>query len=727
MVKSESIHNQSLGNDPWISECKKKTRIRYLNQDGFFKPKLKGINHLEVGYSKIISSPVTIIAEFFYLIYKNLRSRIKKLHDRLFPRRPRVYADRLDSYLCGKVTHLGRYGVNDPIHNLKLEFWARRRFSFQFRKLGETHTDHEGKFHLPFTLRQARRFMNRSLRLDVMLPYEVMYVQGKPQTKYRIYHTQFIPKKELIGLGYNLNGIPLPLWEYRTDTPLPRTYFPEDTRFSPEIYDVKREDALIQQIIPIELTKQKHLFQIHHEPGVLTLEQIQQDYPENLTVCIEKKHKGYTRSDAWFVERMINGMNKATLQADQDQKGIYHIKFWGIGYYDHNHEYALPDVDIVLHDRGEALPELKEIKFTGALNAINQDPWQEHVFRPTDGEKWLAAKRLARVCGAVAAETDEHFAGTHVNTEQYTIAAYRNFRKNPVAWLLFPHLKEVSLINAAADKTIIGGYLPTATALTEKGLKQRVYDAMGFQNWKGWKPMKPLHSWHTYAHAENLFWDLLGEYIDFFFAEYEVDIKKEWSEVYFFSKDLVEHSVRAFGELEDHATDERSIRRLKELKSYLSEVFAYHQENSTEIIHGQRKVISPITQSMSFEKESDFQHLKQACRYAIMMATFSHTWINEHQYDDLGEILYSCGGLRFGENEIGVMAPESDLSIAPDLSRATTMLWFTNLLSRTEYGFITRNEEKDIHPYFIQLLLDNKERFAALGVDIESIESRTNI
>jgi hypothetical protein len=112
---------------------------------------------------------------------------------------------------------------------------------------------------------------------------------------------------------------------------------------------------------------------------------------------------------------------------------------------------------------------------------------------------------------------------------------------------------------------------------------------------------------------------------------------------------------------------------------------------------------------------------------AIMMATFSHTWINEHQYDDLGEILYSCGGLRFGEKESGIMAPESDLTIAPDLTRATTMLWFTNLLSRTEYGFITENEEKDIHPFFIDILLQHKEEFAKLGVDIESIESRTNI
>jgi len=54
-------------------------------------------------------------------------------------------------------------------------------------------------------------------------------------------------------------------------------------------------------------------------------------------------------------------------------------------------------------------------------------------------------------------------------------------------------------------------------------------------------------------------------------------------------------------------------------------------------------------------------------------------------------------------------------------------MWFSNFLSRTEYGFITRDEEKDINPYFSNILLSTKEAFAALGVKVEDIESRTNI
>jgi hypothetical protein len=73
------------------------------------------------------------------------------------------------------------------------------------------------------------------------------------------------------------------------------------------------------------------------------------------------------------------------------------------------------------------------------------------------------------------------------------------------------------------------------------------------------------------------------------------------------------------------------------------------------------------------------------------------------------------------------MAPESDNAIAPDLTRSTQMLWFTNLLSRTEYGFITRNDERDVNPTLIRLLQERREAFERLGVDIDAIESQINI
>ena len=98
-----------------------------------------------------------------------------------------------------------------------------------------------------------------------------------------------------------------------------------------------------------------------------------------------------------------------------------------------------------------------------------------------------------------------------------------------------------------------------------------------------------------------------------------------------------------------------------------------------------------------------------------MMATFSHTWINEQQYDDLGDIMYNCGGLRFGLKERGVMAPESDLTIAPDLTRATQMLWFTNFCREQNMASSPEMKNMMYIPLLDRIAFWTKSRFCKVG------------
>ena len=55
------------------------------------------------------------------------------------------------------------------------------------------------------------------------------------------------------------------------------------------------------------------------------------------------------------------------------------------------------------------------------------------------------------------------------------------------------------------------------------------------------------------------------------------------------------------------------------------------------------------------------------------------------------------------------------------------MMWFSNFLSRTEYGFIVKNEDGDMDPRLIEMFLAKKEEFEQYKVAIDQIESRTNI
>lgn len=712
-----------------IDRCKRETRIEYKFGGNFFRPRMKGINHLEVGRSKIISSPITIAIEWLYLQWTRVRGFLKRLSARLFPRRDRLWCDRVDSHLVGKTIFAGERGHGAPIHHLHLEFWGRTWLG-GWRKLSEGRTGKDGNFRLPFDLRQARRMWLRKVYFEIHTTTRVYFHEDDPRFHFDLWSRRALPKSDLIGMDYNLRTIRLEFWLYRENALTARAKV-NKAGDEPEHYSQGRVDALVEQIIPIELTKIKHLDQIEFDPGTLTIPEIQKEYPQNLTTCIEKHLPGYTRGDDWFGERMMNGMNRGCFQPDPDRPGYYWIRYFGKCWYESNEIYALPDVDVCFTLKDNGLPKPVEIRLTGCLSSHDHNAWKKRVYTPANEPDWTYAKRVARVNGAFNTEVEEHFAGTHLNPEQFAVACYRNLKLNPLAALLMPHLKEVSLINKTADKNLIGGYIPTATALTEDGLKQRCRDILGFQDWKGWKPMKPLSEAHTCARAEALFWDLVGDYVDDFFDNRADDIKEHWFEVYCFSEDLVNHAVPVgFSAPQDAPPKGKRWKELADRRfEYYCQQYCFDPTLERPVVDGERRALSRITEAKTFEEAApeDLQNLKDACKYAIMIATYMHTWINEHQYDDLGEILYSSGGLRYGDKPQGIMAPESDYDIAPDLERSTQMLFFTNLLSRTEYGFITRNEEHDVNPHFARLLEEKREKFKSLGVDVDSIESRTNI
>ncbi|MFN8277413.1 MAG: hypothetical protein U0T84_08025 [Chitinophagales bacterium] len=711
------------------TECKKQTRIHYRQEGRFFIKGTWRINYLQLGDSSIDRTWLALLAELLYRLYRKLRDRWEAFKKWLFPRPEKLWCHTPDSALVGAIHYADRDQLNVPIHNLRIEFWG-RTWWLQWRKLAEGYSREDGTFSLPFELRQARNWQVWSAQFEVYQTTHVYFNGDTPSPSLEVCYQEPVPISNLTGMRYNLRSIHLHLWEYRRDTPLPRAEIKNVLNDAPQYYSQGRMDALYEQIIPLQLLKEKHLLQIADAPETISIASIQNDYPENLTVCIEKKMPGLTRGDYWFGRRMMNGMNRGAFLPDKQNPEHFWIKYFGVCNYDHNQEYALPTVEMKFKLAENGLPWPLEFHLTGPTNAFNKDPWQKRIVTPADGDDWLYVKRIARCNGAFCTEIDEHFTGTHLNAEQYAMAAYRNFRRSPLACLMLPHLKDVILINHSADTTILRDYIPSATAITNKGVLHRCYDLLGMQDWKHWQPMKVISPAHRCAKAEQLFWNVVVDYVDGFIEENAAGIKEHWHEVYRFSRDLVEHAVPVFLSTADWNQMTPQERQLAEDRlEYYAFQYSFDRNAPREKINGELKTVSPITNSSTFEGAApeDWANLKQACAYAIMMATYMHTWINEHQYDDLGEVLYSSGGLRFGTKERGIFAPESDLSISPDLTRATEMLWFTNFLSRTEYGFITRDEEHDVNPRFRRLLEAQRAAFAELDVDIDHIESRTNI
>lgn len=616
------------------------------------------------------------------------------------------------------------HGKPLPLHHMRVELWDRDFGPDDF--LGDGWTDREGRFEIRYSPHDAGWKDRPDLELRV-LDFEHTYDrQQQPVLQYQL--VAIFPGPEDVELEhYDFGDLSVAFWEYDPAAATPRVYATEQGNL-PQAYVPGRAIHMLQQVGKIEITKRLHLAENRRHPERPSLAEIQADYPESPTVRVERERPGFTRSDEYFAQRILNGMSASILDRDpRNPRRLWLHHHWNS--YAQDDVHALPNVDVWFELR-DGLPYPVEIALQFRRRGHTEenapvDPPQ--LFRPADGPRWEQAKRVARVSAALAAEVDVHFAQTHLNTEQYAIAVYRNLRASPLRYLLHPHVKEVVLINHEANTWLLGpdGYIPRATALTAESLQKRVRQTVGTLDWKNWQPRRALSDRHHFARAAKLFWEVLTEYVAWFFERHRPQIVEHWYEVRRFSDDLVQHSVPFYlcGYL-NRCLESDPASGGQRLGDWFEPNERIDLSVPRVVIDGQAKAVQPVTHSDHCD-ETGWENMKQVCRYVIFHASFMHTWSNSRQYDDGGEVTYSGLGLRYGEH--GVLSPESDASIAPPPGQASEQLWFGWLLSKTGYGYIMTNEEHDIHPKLVELLRRRKDDFAALGVDIHSIQSRTNI
>ena len=601
-----------------------------------------------------------------------------------------------------------------PLANLLLELWL--------RLLGEEDcclavgmSDENGRFCLPIPPLPANP--NAQIELRCLTPQHQYSPSGQLQEQHQLIDLHSWRLAE-IKPSYDLGRIYIPFWEYNPLTAVPRAvvvaYGDALHTFTPG-----RSMAAVKQMAQLGQIRGWHSIIGKHDPSQPTFAQIQQDYPRSRTLELEESQPGLTRSDRYFADRMLNGMTASII----DRHPQHPEQFWIYlqwNSYEQNGEYALPNTDMRFELRdGELWPTqiTLQVRDQGVARA-NAPLNSPQTFTPEAGEQWQAAKRIARVSAALSAELDAHLITTHLNVEQYALPLLRHVRRNPIRWLLFPHIREVTTANVSADRLLLGkrGFIPRASALTHRAINKRIEQTLGMLDWQGWQPRAPLCAGHRYAHAAQLYWQVLVDYVDRFFAQHHAEIVAQWAEIYRFSEELVDHSVPVF------------------LCGYLRHALAQDDgwfagdERMAGVIErvrgGATTAVSPITQS-PIPDAADLANLKQACRYIIMHATFMHTWANNEQYADTGELRYSGIGLRWGDN--GYIALETDDSILPTPQIASDQLYTSRLLSSIRHGYLMRNEDRDINPLFLRLLREKTADFERLGFPITTIQSRINI
>jgi len=423
-----------------------------------------------------------------------------------------------------------------------------------------------------------------------------------------------------------------------------------------------------------------------------SISDVQALFAKSKTQLMEEADKGSSRSDEFLVKSMLNGFNPAQLSFNE-ANNTYHVRY-NIDDYEVDKEHQSPSVHLILEkDVNEDLIPIS-ISYRVRNKGANPPEFGDEItVTPNDDPAaWALAKEYYRIAEFIDGQVKGHLGRSHLNSGQYAIALYRNIQKSPILQLLHPHLKSVSAINTFGKEVIFGATgILVVSPLTVDSLATCMHDDLGACDWKDWSPRETLNKQHSYARIQKLYWDIVTEHVSSFFEVHIDKITKDWKEIYYFSKDLVEHSVP-----------------YSAAPSFDGEQWCDNNEISV-TRSSQGKSISEITDSITNPGPEDIERLKQACCYAIYHATIWHDWRNDNQKNYGGEIDY----VR--------------LAIDYTVEEAAFHLFIVNLLVDVKYGYLSKNEDEDIPRNFVHLLKKSLSEFEDEGYDLRDLRSRINI
>jgi hypothetical protein len=593
----------------------------------------------------------------------------------------------------GSLVHADRF--EKPLCHMWVELWDGGLFGLFSRKLAGMYTDASGRFdfscHVSATASPLLRV------------YDEPWIPRGTAKRKRIFSYDAVKGLTDVDL-FDYGKVRVSHWEYEAEWrfPTPRV---DDHGRPPQDFAPGFRWRVLWTAVPLVVARA--LVSLLARFGRASVGLVQRLYPSNRTLRQEKEHKGSTRSEAWFGDRILNGFNPA-LPLRTDRENVYVVGYdWSAFESDGMHDLLRVEARFELGPRGLMPIEIDVERREKGLTSARAPSTPKETFT-RDSPRFGEAMRAFRCAWAAAGEVETHLCRAHLNVGQYACAAFRNFRRNPVRLLLFPHLQEVVAINQAGSSAIFGpkGVLSKNTALTTNACWRRLLWSLGQCDWQGWSPRQPLFGDHRYAKAANLFWDVVTKYVDDFFESHRAGILDSWDEVHAFSFDLVEHAV-------EHVPH-------PEVEPYDSSEIARTPRRARQ--DGSQGALSPITDRESEPTETAIGNIKQVCRYAIFHATFFHSWTNDGQVDDAGEVVYASFGLRNGS-----LGDERDDRIAPLPLEASEQLFFVNLLSRMVRGLILKNDLRDMRPELIALLAEREPDFHAIDFDPAKIRSRINI
>ncbi len=608
--------------------------------------------------------------------------------------------------VLGRIAH--PKGQGGGIGGLEVELWDRDLMGDDY--LGQSVTDDDGRFEIGYDPVDAGLGDKPDFELHIYDPPAEGVIDGERRVRRQIV-TVLKGEDDIRRDVVDFSTIELPYFEYEPNVGFP--FSQRDSIRRPFVNGaMKTFSGSLARFAPIDAGIRIGL----NLGRTYTVEEVQDAYPTNLSIDMEKREPGSSRSDAYFIHRLFNGFYPAKAFRRDPSDPARHTIGYNFDEFELNGVLDLPNfsLDLNLRDgQAELLSITLQFREPGQLAAGS--PMQPaRTYTPADGDSWNQAKRVFRAYyQGVIGQLQGHVAESHFNMEQYALSMSRNLRKSPIRALLFPHLKEVVNINDEGRDLLLGaesGIFPKAKPIKMSDQLVWLRKNIGTYDWTDFRPRKSMYDGHQYAQAANVYWDVLGTFVDEFFATEAAGIAASWKELLAFSDDLVAHSVPRT----DHRMEDlRDPRPWADSNEFNPSGRPHEVVNGVEV--ALRRIVSSATPN-----EQDLANLRQVCRYCIYFTTWVHGWYHREQNHEFGELKYSVM-LRNG-----AMAPESDTSILPPSELQSLALRTTNTLAGFTYGYLLKNEDGDVHPRLIELVTARRADFDRAGFDLSDLRSRMN-
>ena len=321
--------------------------------------------------------------------------------------------------------------------------------------------------------------------------------------------------------------------------------------------------------------------------------------PENLTRLRLDKY-----SDEFFVERRLNGFNPGQLKRVENQSWQYVIR------------YDLSGIQKI--DTHGILPKLIEARFCLEGQQLTPHSIEYTLFgetevqtqRPGDRD-WEWAKKLFRCTEFLYHETAIHLGRLHLNVDQYAMAFYRNVINNPIQKLLEPHLEIVLNMNTRGVFAILGykdkdgkdvdGAVTFLSCVDVDNMYVLIRQELSNMTYRNGNPRSQfLPDYITNNHFDRsagTMWRIVTDYVSRFFANNRAGIQTYWSEIVGMSEDLSANTI--------------------------------------------------LKKELGILDIKTMQDLQDLCVYVIYNSTFYHSWVNNKQFEDAGDVDYvTMGGWK---------------------------------------------------------------------------------